>query len=132
MCVICQKSGGKLRTVAYIQTGKNMLHVANKLTDKSFFIHLSSNNAADEAIANNVKYHLTCWVLKQREAKLTIQYNTITIIISDIEIINIIENELRSPSDATLNMNNINLTYQNLLSSNGQKVPKLSQIIKGV
>ena len=69
-------------------------------------------------------YHLTCWILKQCEAKLECNTNPqeiddISQVISAIEIINIIENKLIFPSDAILNMNNINLMSQNLLSSNG-------------
>ena len=65
LCIICQKPEGKLRTVALLQTGKNMLDVASRLIDTSFFIRLNSINAADDAIANDAKYHLKCWVVKQ-------------------------------------------------------------------
>ena len=47
-----------------MQTGKNMLDVASRLTDKSFLLRLNSINASEDAIANDVKYHLKCWVLK--------------------------------------------------------------------
>ena len=85
--------------MALLQTGKNMLDVASRLTDTSFFIHLNSINAADDAIANDAKYHLKCWVVKQRESATSVtepqEIEKLSQVINDIELINVIENELR-------------------------------------
>ena len=52
-CIICQQSGGLLHKVAYTQTGKSMLSVAQKMNDPGFLIPI---------VANDVHYHLKCWV----------------------------------------------------------------------
>ena len=54
MCIICQKPDGGICKVAFKETGKTMLSVAQKLSDKTFFIRLNTINHADDAIANDV------------------------------------------------------------------------------
>ena len=49
-------------------TGKEMLVVSEKLPDKSFFRRLNSIPKADDAVANDVVYHGTCWIKAKREA----------------------------------------------------------------
>ena len=38
-----------------------MLGVAEKLVDKSFFLRLNTIPSVNDAVANEVKYHLKCW-----------------------------------------------------------------------
>ena len=66
LCVICQKEGGKLRKIAVNSTGKRMLDVAKFLSNKDFFLRLNTIPLAADAIANDVEYHLKCWVVIQR------------------------------------------------------------------
>ena len=49
-------------------TGKHMLVVSENLSDKSFFRRLNSIPKADDAVANDVVYHDTCWIKAKREA----------------------------------------------------------------
>ena len=68
LSVICQK-GGKLRKVAMKSTDKRMLNVAKCLSNKNFFLRLNTIPLAEDAIANDVEYHLKCWVTIQREVQ---------------------------------------------------------------
>ena len=45
-----------------------MLVISEKLRDKSFFRRLNSIPKADDAVANDVVYHDTCWIKAKREA----------------------------------------------------------------
>ena len=38
MCIICQNPGGRNYKVKFKETGRTMLSVAQKLSDKSFFV----------------------------------------------------------------------------------------------
>ena len=67
-CIICQKDGGKLHKVAFSATGQKFLDIAKQLPDQTLFIRLNSVPDASDAVANDVQYHLTCWVLAQRDA----------------------------------------------------------------
>ena len=62
LCVICQKEGGKLRKVVVKSTGKRMVDVAKRLSSEDFFLRLNIMLLAEDAIANDVEYHLKCWV----------------------------------------------------------------------
>lgn len=65
-CIICQKEGGRLHKVSLKSTGEKMLEVAKQLSDRAFFLRLHTIPNASDAVANDVQYHLTCWVLVQR------------------------------------------------------------------
>ena len=67
--MICQKEGGKLRKVAVKSTGKRMLDVAKCLSNKDFILRLNTIPLAEDAIANDVEYHLKCWVAVQGESQ---------------------------------------------------------------
>ena len=99
-----------------------MLRVAKDLPDPSFFLRMNSIPNADDAVANDVKYHLNCWVLAQRSAvkcnvELMKEMNDINRILADIEIVNIVNHQLNVIGDAVLDMKNINTTYNNLLTT---------------
>ena len=73
---------GPLHKVAYTQTGKSMFNVAQKMNDAGFLIRL---------VANDVQYHLQCWVNTQRsvasDSSDPIQkMNGIDSVLADIEI----------------------------------------------
>ena len=67
LCIICQNRGGKLRKVEFLQTGKNMHEVAKMITNKDFFLRLNTIPNAEDAVANDVVYHLRCWVDVQHQ-----------------------------------------------------------------
>ena len=47
-CIICQIPGGKMHKVEFLQKGQNMLKLAEKLEDKSFYLRFNAiPNAAD-------------------------------------------------------------------------------------
>ena len=59
LCVICQ-TGDQLRKVAVKSTC---------LSNKDFFLRLNAKPVAEDAITNDVEYHLKCWVVVQREVQ---------------------------------------------------------------
>ena len=119
-CIICQQYGGKLRTVAVQETGKKMLNIARSLEDNQFFLRLNSIPNAQDAIANDTKYHLTCWVKVQRKVEYSSgpvqELDDLSTVLADIEIISIV-NELVNVSKDVIDMNRINITYNNLLGN---------------
>ena len=64
MCIIFQKSGGKLNELQYKATGKTILSVAKKHYNDSVLHRLNSIAASDDCVASDTKYHLKCWELK--------------------------------------------------------------------
>ena len=100
-----------------------MLQVAKEIEDKGFFIRLNTMPNPEDAFANDVIYHQSCWIYKQREASkdertFDENHNDTAKVKSDIEIINIVKSELIHPTASTLDMNNVNNTYIELLKDN--------------
>ena len=122
LCVICQKEGGKLRKVAVKSTGKRMVDVAKCLSSKDFFLQLNVMPLAEDAIANDVGYHLKCWVAIQRQDQNDILNEKIEIqelkdvnrVIADIEIVEMVRESVNSN---VIDMNTVNLTYNALLEN---------------
>ena len=124
LCIICQNKGGWLHKVMTKEKGRKMLEVAQKHIDKSFVVRLNTLTDPTDAVANDVQYHQQCWIYAQRLAAKSGEVDGSRVIddsarvIADIEILNAIECELENPTGTALNMNNINLSYINLLKDN--------------
>ena len=93
------------------------------------------------AFANDVSYHQSCWIYKQRKASkdertFDENHNHTAKVKSDIEITNIVKSELIYPRASTLDMNNVNNTYIELLKNNNctniktNYKPKIHKFIK--
>ena len=122
LCVICQSVGGKTHNVEYMKTGVKMFEVAKELSDQGFYRRLNSIPDATDAVANDVKYHLRCWVNAQRKLKKSDiqELDNIAQVVSDIEITNIVECEINNSEHPVLNMSEINECYKALLRQNGE------------
>ena len=99
-----------------------MFDIAKKLSDQDLLIRLYSVPNASDAVANDVQYHLLCWVQFQRkvvsENDDTVQViDNIDRVTADIEIINIVENALRKDVDTFLDMKTLNTVYNDLLGN---------------
>ena len=102
--------------------GERMLNVAKKLNDESLFVRLNNIATCADAIANDVKYQLNCWVSIQRSVmKLTSdeipELDNLDHVIADIEIIDLVKNNSSGDDGDMMNINNINKTYNNLLGN---------------
>ena len=114
LCVICQKDGGKLRKVVVKSTGKRMVDVAKRLSSEDFFLRLNIMLLAEDAIANDVEYHLKCWVDILNE-KIEIQeLKDVNRVIADIKIVEMVRERVNSNM---IDMNTVNLTYNALLEN---------------
>ena len=121
--MICQKEGGKLRKIAVNSTGKRMLDVAKFLSNKDFFLRLNTIPLAEDAIANDVEYHLKCWVAIQREVQndtlnekdVIKELEDVNRVIADIEIVEMVRENVNSNN--AIDMNTVNLTYNVLLEN---------------
>ena len=118
-CIICQESCSLyLRKVEFESTGVRMLEVAKQLEDKQFFLRLNNISSAKDAVANDVKYHLTCWVNAKRKIVTSSsneqELEDVTQVLADIEIINTVT-EIIHESETIIDMNSINVTYNNLM-----------------
>ena len=93
LCIICQIPTERNLTRAEREdTGKHMLVVLDKIPDKLFFRRLNSSPKADDAVANDVVYHDTCWIRAKREAVLkTVVIENFVNTLSDIELLKLIE-----------------------------------------
>ena len=101
---------------------KKMLNIAKKLSEQDLLVRLYSVANASDAVANDVQYHLICWVQFQRkfasENDDTMQViNNIDRVIADIEIINIVENALRKDVETFLDTKTLNTAYNNSLGN---------------
>ena len=122
LSVICQK-GGKLRKVATKSTDKRMLNVAKCLSNKNFFLRLNTIPLAEDAIANDVEYHLKCWVTIQREVQndtlnekdVIKELEDVNRVIADIEIVEMVGESVNNNN--VIDMNTVNLTYNALLDN---------------
>ena len=118
-CIICQIPTGKLHKVEYMITGQKMLEVARKLSDKSFYLRLNTIPNSADAVANDVSYHLKCWVNVQRKAepKCCVQEtDDFQRVACDIEFISMLKYQLQNPSGIVIDMNLLNERYKVLLS----------------
>ena len=114
LCVICQKDGGKLRKVVVKSTGKRMVDVAKRLSSEDFFLRLNIMLLAEDVIANDVEYHLKCWVDILNE-KIEIQeLKDVNRVIADIKIVEMVRERVNSN---VIDMNTVNLTYNALLEN---------------
>ena len=108
-----------------LKTGKLMFSVANKISNKDFFLRLNSIPISEDGVANDVRYHLPCWVKAKKETQriervvTTDKEENIEQILPDIEILNLIECELNNSSKKVLDMNAVNTSYKELLRENG-------------
>ena len=108
-------------------TGRNMLVVAEKLDDKSIFIHLNTISKADDAIANDLIYHNLCWAkTKKKELPKSKPVETYSKNLADIELLNFIKNRIFQNPDTVLNMNYVNSTYPAILIENSANPEDLS------
>ena len=125
LCIICQiENKNILHCVQTLQMSDKMLSVAQKLSNKGFYKRLNTILAANDAPANDVMYHNSCWVNAKRDADKT--YETFSEkdyinALSDVEIVHFVEKEMADPSGKVLDMNIINEIYRQILSSNGRK-----------
>ena len=131
LCIICQIPTERNLTRAEREdTGKHMLVVSEKLSDKSFFRRLNSIPKADDAVADDVFYHGTCWIKVKREAapKTVVTENFVKTL-SDIELLKLIE-LIFNKASRDVDMNEINRIYKSILLENGMENEKLSENYK--
>lgn len=89
---------------------------------------MNSKPSPADAVANDVQYHLKCWVMAQRSVQKGapdhIQVlNEVDWVIADIKIIEFVKLNSSGNSSDVLDMNNINKTYNNLLGNDeGEEV----------
>ena len=110
LCIICQEQGGTLRKVMLKETGRKMLSASK----------LNTIPNADDAVANDVLYHLTCWVLAQRkssEKSEEVDCSDTERILADIEIINCVTNIFEEDHETVLTINEVNITYNGYLNN---------------
>ena len=131
LCIICQCPGGVLNCVEFKATGHNMLDVSSKLPGKTFFCRLKSISIAENVVTNDVIYHNLCWAKAKKKAvpkqKPTENYIKT---LSNVEILNHIENSLVDNSIEFLDMNKLNEVYKKIFAENGENPGKISSNYK--
>ena len=126
LCIICQTKGGRLRKVMCKETGEKMFLTSKGLENNGFFLRMNTIPNAADAIANDVMYHLQCWVVCQRKVTSTpnsvLNENNdsenVQRILADIEIVSHVKSTLEDGSDHTITMNEVNDIYNRLLNNN--------------
>ena len=131
LCIICQCPGGALNRVEFKATGHDMLDVSSKLPDKAFFRRLNSISIEEHAVDNDVIYHNLCWAKAKKKAvpkqKPTENYIKT---LSNVEILNHIENSLVDNSIEFLDMNKLNEVYKKMFAENGENPDNISSNYK--
>ena len=69
ICIICQSPSGTTHRVETLETEKIMFSVANEISNKDYFLRLNSIPNPEDGVANDVRYHLPCWVKAKKEAQ---------------------------------------------------------------
>ena len=106
-----------------VNLGKRMLDIAKALPERGFFIRLKSIPNAHDAVANDVLYHLKCWVNTQRNVSKmedkddTEQTEDLTRILADIDIINMVKNISKENPEEFMTMSEINEEYNRLMTN---------------
>uniref|UniRef100_UPI00358E46A4 uncharacterized protein n=1 Tax=Myxine glutinosa TaxID=7769 RepID=UPI00358E46A4 len=124
-CVLCaEDTRVKLHDVATKNMGSQFMEIGRNTNDVNLKARLSNVIAATDplaAVAYDIRYHLPCFVKAKRDiarAKEPRSAKTFGQAISDLEILEVIANELKTRETA-LNMNDIQTTYINILEGNG-------------
>ena len=131
VCTFCQenKKDNAPHEVRSESMGARIKYVAENSSDQSLKIRLANLIASEDAkagVAFDIKYHLACSISAERSAESSISQQSqpesdISLLLSDMEIVEILELELIDSTGKILNMNDINATYINLLEENGVK-----------
>ena len=113
------------------ETGKLMLSVSKKLSDKGFFRRLNSISSAADAIASDVMYHNLCWAdAKKKATPKSEQSANYSRTLADIEITDFVESYLNDSSERVLDMNKIDEIYKGILMKKGTTTDKLNATYK--
>ena len=91
------------------------------LSNKDFFLRLNTIPFAEDAIANDLEYHLKYWVAVQREVQNDIlnekdeiqELEDVNRVIADIKIVEMVGESVNNNN--VTDMNTVNLTYKALL-----------------
>ena len=68
ICIICQSPSGTTHRVETLEAGKLMFSVATKISNKDYFLRLNSIPNPEDGVANDVRYHLPCWVKAKKRS----------------------------------------------------------------
>ena len=68
ICIICQSPSGTRHRVKTLKIRKLMFSVANEISNKDFFLRLNSIPNAEDEVANDVRYHLPCWLKAKKRS----------------------------------------------------------------
>ena len=129
MPVLCVNTPeGILHKVETTLTGHTIFECASFLKDKSLVIRLNCVSNPADAVANDVIYHLRCYINWKREAGKEDPENIQNLVdnaqvIADIEIINLVETKIALGQ--ILNNNMIHTTYKNMLLENGMQPERI-------
>ena len=97
------ETSGRTHRVEMLETEKLIHSVANEMKNKHFFFKLNSAPSLKDGVANDVRYHLSCWARNKKEAQrieraVIDNEENIGHILAEIEFINLIECQLNYPS----------------------------------
>ena len=125
-CIICQTPGGLLHQVETKETGKLMLSISGKLSDKSFDRRLNTMPSPEDAIANDVLYHNLYWANAKKKFVPCVEIEeNFSKILSEIELITFEEASLNDPAKTVLDMNIVSKAYKDILIENGENTETL-------
>lgn len=114
--ILYRRPGSFLCNADFKQIGRTMLPVAEKPTDKYFFILLNTIIQASDGFSNDAMYHNLCWAKAKKKAEpngeLVDNYPKT---LADIELINFIETIIFQNLYFVLEMSFLNTTYHAIL-----------------
>ena len=133
-CILCQEETVEdLHEVTTKAMGTHLMVIGQKTRNETLKVRLSSIVTSLDpltAVAEDMKYHLACFVRIKRETESAEKsqlepVDTINQLLSDLDIIDMVLNDLNNPEEtpSVLNMNDIQDAYVQLLNKNEIPVP---------
>ena len=132
MCVICQEDkADKLHDVETENMGAQLKAIGQQTNNEFLKVRFSNVVGSSDlliAVVEDMKYHLLCLIHAKRDIekanRLPKQQNHFSRLVSDLEIVAMVETEINDPANSSaLNMNDIEQLYLGLLETNGFALP---------
>ena len=127
--ILSRRPGSFLCNVDFKQIGRTMLPVAEKPTDKYFFILLNTIIQAADGFGNDAMYHNLCWAKAKKKAEPNGELvNNYPKTLADIGLINFIETIIFQNPYFVFDMSFLNTTYHAILKELNMKCADLRSL----
>ena len=108
-----------------------MLEVSKILQDKGFFRRLNEITKAEDGVSNDAVYSNRCWANARSKVRLQQERDdSISHTLSENEVINFFQTQLKESDQPHLNINIVNEIYKEMLLENGEQCENIARDYK--